>query len=110
MEATTWRRRALGSGQTALPGKTHSGAQENQTTWGVKTAWRSETGSGTIPPAAENVDLCAVRRFAQVEYMNLLKSVILVAGDETTTSRDEVTPTPLSKEATGKGATGEVTR
>ena len=37
--------------------------------------------------------------------MNLLKSVILVAGDETTTSRDEVTPTPLSKEATG-----EVTR
>lgn len=31
----------------------------------------------------------------------------ICSGAEATTPRDEVTPTPLSKEATGKGATGE---
>jgi len=31
----------------------------------------------------------------------------ICSGDETTTPRDEVTPTPLSNEATGEGATGD---
>jgi len=31
----------------------------------------------------------------------------ICSGDEATTPRDEVTPTPLSKEATGEGATGD---
>ena len=39
----------------------------------------------------------AARRFAQVEYMTISKSNILVAGDEVTNTSDEVTTVSLSK-------------
>ena len=39
----------------------------------------------------------AARRFAQVEYVTISKSNILVAGDEVTSTSDEVTTVSLSK-------------
>ena len=66
---------------------------------------------GTIRAAATEEDLCAARRFAQVEYINILKTDILVAGNEVTTdkrTREEVTTVEVTtNEVTGAAVTGE---
>ena len=70
LEATTLKRRGLGSGQhPAIPGKAHSGHQENQTIEGTKTAWKCglETREGGMTRnAARKATSSAARRFAQV--------------------------------------------
>ena len=70
LEATTLKRRGLGSGQhPAIPGKAHSGRQENQTIKGTKTAWKyglETMDGGMTRNVARNTNSSAAKRFAQV--------------------------------------------
>ena len=73
-EAAILRRRALGSGLIALPGNSHSGKQENQTTseeiniaFGI-----TSITHGMIINAVRNTCLYAARRFAQVTFKETL--------------------------------------
>ena len=66
-EATTWNRRAIGSGLTALPGRLNSGSQENLTTGNIlqelRTAWNTmpDGTDGTTIYARRTNFLCAAK-------------------------------------------------
>ena len=85
LEAQTEKRRAFGGGQTARPGKSHSGHRANQTARSLvmemENAWIMCSSiphmgphiitSGTIGTAAVKLVSCAARRFAQVNVIKI---------------------------------------
>ena len=75
---------AFGGGQTAVPGNSLSGDQENQATGeGLMTACIMACmiggTSGTMDSAALNLNFCAARKFALLEVHPSLEAQLFLA-------------------------------